>query len=464
MKLRHKLILLAVLPLLLALAAITATLLYQAQQMALQQRAAIQQVFLQNKQAELRHYLKLGLAAIDELYHQAHNQAAAQAQAKRVLSQLDFGSDGYFFIYDLNGTNLMHPRQPELVGQNLWDSRDPQGRFTIRELINTAQEGGGTLLYTWRKPSTGKLASKLGYVQKLDHWDWVVGTGLYMDEIDQTLQKLDQQVSENRRRTLIWIAIIALISTVSIAACGLLLNISESRLAEHKLKMLAQNVVNSQEEERARLSRDLHDGLSQLLVSTKLLLESAIERLTPNPSSILSTPSVHAASSPLAPMQRAVSQLNQALAEVRQISHDLRPALLDDLGLEAACQQLADEFEQVSGMTVSFEVDGESPALSSAANTMLYRILQEALTNIHKHAKHANQVRICLHGDAQHFLFSIHDNGAGFVWADVANNPRRGIGISNMRERLAAIGGQLKIHSGAQGTSVIAQIPIHEQT
>lgn len=121
MKLRHKLILLAVLPLLLALAAITATLLYQAQQMALQQRAAIQQVFLQNKQAELRHYLKLGLAAIDELYHQAHNQAAAQAQAKRVLSQLDFGSDGYFFIYDLNGTNLMHPRQPELVGKNLWE-------------------------------------------------------------------------------------------------------------------------------------------------------------------------------------------------------------------------------------------------------------------------------------------------------------------------------------------------------
>lgn len=461
MKLRHKLILLAVLPLLLALAAIAATLLYQAQQMALQQRAAVQQVFLQNKQAELRHYLKLGLAAIDELYQQTHNQAAAQAQAKRVLSQLDFGSDGYFFIYDLNGTNIMHPRQPELPGKNLWDQRDPQGRYTIRELINTAQEGGGTLLYTWRKPSSGQLATKLGYVLKLERWGWVVGTGLYMDEIDQTLQKLDQQVSENRRRTLIWIAMIALISTISIAACGLLLNMSESRLAEQKLKMLAQNVVHSQEEERARLSRDLHDGLSQLLVSTKLLLESAIDRFTPGASS---PPNMLTNSLALAPMQKALAQLNQALAEVRQISHDLRPALLDDLGLEAACQQLADEFEQASGMAVSFEVDGETPHLSGAANTMLYRILQEALTNIHKHAKHANQVRICLHGDAQHFLFSIHDNGAGFVWADVANNPGRGIGISNMRERLAAIGGQLKIHSGAQGTSVIAQVPNHYET
>ncbi len=279
MKLRHKIILLAVLPLLPALAAIAATLLYQAKQMAWQQRAAVQQVFLQNKQAELRHYLNLGLAAIDELYHQEQHQAEAQAQAKRLLSQLDFGSDGYFFVYDLNGTNLMHPRQPELVGQNLWDSRDPKGKYTIRELINTAQEGGGTVLYSWRKPSTGEVASKLGYVVKLERWGWMLGTGLYMDEVEQTLQQLDRQVSENIRRTLIWIAVIALICTISIAGCGLFLNMSESRLAEHKLKMLAQNVVHSQEEERARLSRDLHDGLSQLLVSTKLLLESAVERV-----------------------------------------------------------------------------------------------------------------------------------------------------------------------------------------
>lgn len=448
MKLRQKIVLLAIAPLIVALCAIALAVQHQANILAHDQRAAVESAYIATKQAELRHYVSLGTRSIAKLYDAPWQDADTQEQAKAILSNLDYGDDGYFFIYDLKGVNLMHPRQPELVGRNLWSLTDALGNHTIQKLIGRAQAGGGTERYLWEKPSTGKVVAKLGYVVLLERWGWVLGTGLYMDDVDTTLAKIDAQTSANIRSTMWWIAAIAIAAVLIIGLFGLWLNVSEYRVADAKLKVLAQRVVRSQEDERARLSRDLHDGISQLLVSVKLQIESGIDKLSWEPA--------HAAAARHS-FDRAAGQLNDVLGEVRRISHDLRPALLDDLGLAAALRHLAEEFGEMTASAVVFTASGTVDSMPEVANTVLFRVAQETLTNVRRHAGSCT-TRIDLLNTSAMLQLRICDDGVGFDIDGVAQHPKRGIGLRNMHERLETIGGTLQVISSATGTTVIATL------
>jgi two-component system NarL family sensor kinase len=454
MKLRQKLIFLAIAPLIVALCAIALFVRQQAVTLAQQQRATIQQAWLATKQAELEHYVELASHAIAHLTASGRRDAATQEEAKRVLASLSFGNDGYFFVYDLHGRNLMHPRQPELVGRDLWDMHDRFGAPTIQNLIAVAKAGGGLVRYNWAKPSTGVSAPKLGYVVPVADWGWMVGSGLYLDDVDAALAKVDAQQSRNIQTTMWWIAGLAALSALVVGTSGLALNVSESRVADAKLKVLAQRVVDSQETERARLSRDLHDGISQWLVSIKLQIEAGVIRLAGNPEQQQKA---------RASFEHTAEELNKVLGEVRRISHDLRPALLDDLGLAAALEHLAQEFSQHSGMPVAFASSGAVERLPQVVGTVLFRIAQEALTNIEKHAG-ARRISLSLslsRGLRRKLLtLAIQDDGAGFDTEDVATHPQRGIGLRNMMERLDAIGGTLHITSSAAGTTVRASVDL----
>ena len=450
MTLKQKIILFAITPLVLALCALALAVHHQANALAQQERAAVETAYLASKEGELRHYLSLGRRSIAALYDTNWQDADSMQEAKDILAKLDYGDDGYFFVYDLKGVNLMHPRQPELVGKNLWDLRDAHGNYTIRNLIARARAGGGIENYMWVKPSTGKVVSKIGYVVLLERWGWVLGTGLYRDDVDTALAKIDAQTSANIRNTMLWIAGIAVAAVMFIALAALALNVSEYRVADAKLKVLAQRVVRSQEDERARLSRDLHDGISQLLVSIKLQVESGVAIMTGQPQ--------RADAARLA-FDRAATQLNDVLGEVRRISHDLRPALLDDLGLAPALGHLASEFAELTGTPTSFATDGPVETIPAVATTVLFRIAQETLTNVRRHAA-ATNVQIHLLGNASSIRLSIIDNGVGFDLSGVAQNPKRGIGLRNMHERLEGIGGKLHLHSSQAGTEVTATLPV----
>lgn len=449
MKLRQKILVLAIAPLILAVIAIALAVRYQAEMLADQQRASVEAAYLASKEAELAHYVALGTRSIAHLYESGRQDEATRNDAKAILAKLDYGDDGYFFVYDLQGKNLMHPRQPDLVGRNLWDLTDAHGNPTIQRLINQAKEGGGFVRYLWEKPSSHKIAPKLGYVVMLDRWGWMLGTGIYLDDVDATLSKIDTQISSNIQYTMLWIAAIAIIIALIIALSGLALNISENRVADAKLKVLAQSVVRSQEEERARLSRDLHDGISQWLVSIKLQVESGIAKLAAQGT----TPETARKS-----LDRAASQLNDVLGEVRRISHALRPALLDDLGLAAALGHLAQEFSEHTSIDITFASEGETDVLTDVGNTVLFRIAQETLTNIERHAN-ATEVAVRLIGDKAGIVLAITDNGVGFDVAHIAQHPKRGIGLRNMHERVEAVGGQLQLRSSPEGTQVIATLP-----
>lgn len=455
MKLRQKVIFLAITPLILAMCAIAFAVRHQALILAEQQRATIEQAYLASKESELRHYVTLASHSIAKLVKSGRKDAATQEEAKRILAALSYGDDGYFFIYDLQGNSLMHPRQPELVGQNLWQLRDADGNLTIQRLMQRARSGGGFERYNWVKPSSNKSAPKLGYVILMPEWGWMMGTGIYMDDVDQALAKVGAQQFANIRSTMLWIAAIAILGALVVAGCGLVLNIRELRVADAKLKVLAQRVVESQEEERARLSRDLHDGISQWLVSIKLQIEAGIARLAGNADQQAKAP---------ATFERAAEQLNKVLGEVRRISHNLRPAILDDLGLGAALDHLVHEYNDSSSAQASFAASppGAGEGLPDMVNTVLFRIAQEALTNSERHAN-ASEVQVGLreaHGVVE---LRIEDNGGGFDADGIALHPQRGIGLRNMTERMEAIGGSLHIASAPGGTVVLARLPFNPQ-
>ncbi|KFI06380.1 cache domain-containing protein [Massilia sp. BSC265] len=454
MRLRQKVIVLAIGPLIVVMCAIALFVRQQAVELAQQQRATIQRAYLASKEAELRHYVALATHSIGHLVRSKRTDAATLEEAKRILGALSFGDDGYFFVYDMQGRSLMHPRQPELVGTEMWNWRDANGVPTIQRLIERARAGGGFHRYTWSKPSSDRAAPKLGYVVPVAHWGWVMGTGIYLDDVEAALAQVDAQQSRNIDETMLWIAGLAVLASCAVAAGGLVLNLRELRVADAKLKALAQRVAESQEEERARLSRDLHDGISQALVSVKLQLEAGIIRLDGDAAQQQQARGA---------LERTVEQVKTVLGEVRRISHDLRPALLDDLGLAPALDHLASEFGRHSGTPVRFRSEGAMDGLPEMAGTVLFRIAQEALTNAERHAG-ARQVEMSLVRRGRCLSLSIADDGGGFDAHDIAQHPQRGIGLRNMMERMEAIGGRLAIDSSPLGTRVVASIDLKEGT
>lgn len=448
MRLRFKFFLLSIIPLLASLGLITLAVKQQEKNLAARERALFESAYMTARQAELRQYVQLAQSIIAPLYNSVRDDEAIRQEAIRLLASLDYGLDGYFFIYEMNGKNVMHARQPELVGKDMSEMRDLNGTPVIQQLIARARDGGGFVRYAWEKPSSQTIAPKLGYAVALPRWNWMLGTGLYLDDIQTTLGQVDKQISDNVETTMLWIAAVALLGVALIGGSGLALNLSDAREADVKLRLMARQVVKSQEDERAHLSRELHDSTSQTLVSIKLLVESAVAQLEQQQ---LVAP---------AALPKALGRLNDALVEVRHISHRLRPAALDVLGLPEALEHLGREFNVHGRLTFAMRVRGDRLHLPDEINTVLFRITQEALTNIDKHALHASRVQLWLIYHARGVRLGVRDNGAGFDVDDVSKDPRRGIGLRNMRERLASIGGTFDIFSRRGETRLLADVPL----
>jgi two-component system, NarL family, sensor kinase len=447
MNLRLKLLLVATVPLVLAFALTAWVLRQQQADLSRRQQDLVRSAYTGATEAQLRHYVALALSTISPLYNTGRDDDDVKRLAMQQLVNLDYGPDGYFFLYDYSGRSLMHPRQPELVGQDLIDLRDHRGQPVIRQMIAKARAGGGFVEYTWNKPSTHTDTSKLGYVTGLERWQWMIGTGIYTDEVDQVVQQVDAQLAANLGTTQRWVAAAAALSVAIVLASVLGLSITELRAADAKLTLLARRLVRSQEDERAWLSRELHDSTSQTLVSAKLLTESAIERLPPHDTAVRPV------------LARVLARMGEALDGVRAISHRLRPAELDTLGLNTALRQLGEEGCAAAGLSFAFDSLGDEPVgLADEIRTTLFRVAQEALTNVQKHAR-ATQVRVLLDSRAEDLQLTVADDGCGFDLAAVAQHPRRGIGLRNMRERLNDVDGTFEIVSSAQGTRIIARVP-----
>ena len=446
MQLKHKIAALSILPLLLAVAVVCVLVIVQNQRLGEQQAKLIEASILASKQAELKNYVEMATSIIAPLYDSGLDDDETKQKVLAALSRFSFGSDGYFFVYDRSGRNLMHPRQPELVGEDLWNMTDPNGLQVIQALMHSAQSGKGFQRYAWQKPSTGQFAAKLAYVVMLERWGWMLGTGLYLEDVDQAILNVREEVSGGIHTTMLAIAGVALVAVLLVFVSGLTLNVSERRLADRKLQVLTQRIVSLQEEERSRVSRELHDGISQLLVSIKFQFELASHQLASGNPKALET------------LDLGTERLAGAIGEVRRISHDLHPSLLDTLGLPAAIGQLVAEFEQRSGLKMVYSNDlGDGDPDDSVA-VALFRVLQEALTNIERHAV-ARSVLISLDGDDRSVRLRVRDDGVGFNPRQLDSIKGGGIGLRNIRERVEHFGGRFSLLSTAGGTELDVTLP-----
>lgn len=224
---------------------------------------------------------------------------------------------------------------------------------------------------------------------------------------------------------------------------GITMDITERKQAERELRELSGHLIAAQEEERARIARELHDDLSQRLA----LL--AVEMQTLN-----SFATEVAAAESLDALVRRIKEISE---DVHSLSHRLHPALLDRVGLVPALRKLCKELQAQSGIRLTLTCSDVPDSLSEQVSVSLFRVAQEALANVVKHSG-AAAASIELTTGRRHIRLRVVDYGLGF---EQGSNQRHGLGLLSMRERIRLIGGELTVRSQpAKGTVVQAEIPL----
>jgi PAS domain S-box-containing protein len=216
------------------------------------------------------------------------------------------------------------------------------------------------------------------------------------------------------------------------------------RESEERLRHLASQLLHAQERERHRLSLELHDDLGQSLMVLKMQIRGIEKMLPPTQWQIKQL------------CDQTQAYLTAVVDNVRRLSRDLRPSILEDLGLAAALRVLADDFRKYYEAELSLDMDDISDLFSREEEINIYRIFQECLTNIAKHAQ-ASQVAITIRRQDDRVAFRVEDNGRGFNLesALTADPVSRGLGLPALEERVHMLGGALEIRSQAdRGTTI----------
>jgi PAS domain S-box-containing protein len=236
-------------------------------------------------------------------------------------------------------------------------------------------------------------------------------------------------------RTVIWVATVR--------------DITEHKRIEQDLRQLSGRIIEAQEAERQRVARELHDSVNQVIASAKMRLRKVETYVAPNP----------VARELLA---RCDELLVQALEENRRIAHNLRPTDLDALGLTDACRNFCQQFQARTNLVVKIRLARFARRCPPATELNLFRIVQEALNNIEKHA-HARIVRLQIASQRSGLMLRIQDDGRGFdpKAAKRAGRKRKGLGLTNMQERAAILGGTCEVVSVPnQGTTITVRVPL----
>lgn len=213
-----------------------------------------------------------------------------------------------------------------------------------------------------------------------------------------------------------------------------------------QVRQLTQRVITAQEDERERISRELHDSVAQTLWFAKMEAESQLAKQTPS-----------------AKAPQVVELLEHAISEVRTISYGLRPPELDKLGFVQAIAQCAKDFSYKTRITLDYEALGvDNARLTPLAEVNVYRVLQEALNNIRQHAN-ASKVRIRLVGAYPWVILRVEDDGRGFDTAQTPARDEERMGIRGMEERMRLVAGRMALHAKpGEGTRIVFEVPQQE--
>ena len=225
-------------------------------------------------------------------------------------------------------------------------------------------------------------------------------------------------------------------------------DVTDRKRAEESLRTLSGQLLNLQDEERRRIARELHDSVGQMVVALGMnlaLVQAENNQLSPKAVSAC---------------RESVELIQQTSKELRTISHLLHPPLLDEAGLPSAIRWYVEGFAERSKMAVKLELSPELGRLAPEVETAIFRIVQECLTNIHRHSG-SRTAHICIAHNGREVRVEVQDQGKGMP-TRANNTPRSktGVGIRGMRERVRQLGGHFEIRSGKDGTVVVALLPV----
>ena len=219
----------------------------------------------------------------------------------------------------------------------------------------------------------------------------------------------------------------------------------ERQSSLEQLRALAGHLQSVREEERTRVAREIHDNLGQALTAIKIDLSLLIHELPPEKKP---------------KFQPILKEVDETVGLVRKISTELRPGILDALGLVAAIEWATDEFETRNGIKCRWDLPQDDMVIDQERATALFRILQETLTNVARHAD-ATEVNVRLAQEGDSLLLQIQDNGKGITEGQASAGSS--LGIMGMRERAILLGGELSIH-GAPGKGTIVKVVLPKTT
>jgi two-component system, NarL family, sensor kinase len=218
---------------------------------------------------------------------------------------------------------------------------------------------------------------------------------------------------------------------------------SELDQAQERLRMLSARLLQMQDDERRRIARELHDTAGQILVALNLNLVPVEQALQNTKSELVRQ---------VTESLRLIEELSR---DLRTMSHLLHPPLLDEAGLQSAVRWFVEGFAERSKIEVDLQLEPGLGRLPAELETAMFRIVQECLTNIHRHSG-SSSASIVITRDTHSVTIEIRDRGKG-----MSMPIRAGVGIQGMGERVRQLGGQLEIESGSGGTSVTATFPIN---
>ena len=354
-------------------------------------------------------------------------------------------AEGRYTDWNRGAEKMFGYTEAEAVGQPTHLIFTPEDRAAgvPEQELRTADGEGRACDERWHLHKDGSRFYVSGVMVSLRHGRGyakiardLTGQKLAQDELHQAWEGLEKRVQE---RT----------AELALANSDMQAEVAERRHVEQERLELLRRIVGMQEDERRRISRELHDQLGQWLTALRLKLDGLKEETGGH--------------SKLRPRIEELAGIVQRLdADVDFLAWELRPTALDDLGLAVALSNYAQEWTKHFGIKVNFHSTGLGDGrLSPTVETSLYRIAQEALNNVSKHAE-ATSVDIILERRDDHAVLVIEDNGRGFDPEQVGvSQIGRGMGLVGMRERAALVGGAVEIESApGAGTTVFARVPV----
>jgi signal transduction histidine kinase len=282
------------------------------------------------------------------------------------------------------------------------------------------------------------------------------------DEMDLLLQRMydteEQLLAERQTRASHSASLTAtiLITSLLLALVLFLLHhrllmdqVAARSRAELAQRVLSAKVLTLQDEERRKFARELHDSVGQHLAATKMAV-STLQAKLPGDTTL----------------QDCIKLLDDSISETRTISHLLHPPLLDEAGLNSASRWFVEGFGKRSGIDVNLDIHDGASRLPEATELVLFRVLQESLTNVHRHSG-AKRADVSLQTTGNQMILRVRDYGRGMPPAVVQSlredGSGGGVGLAGMTERIREIGGRLQINSSAIGTEIVARVPVHKR-